>query len=77
MTRMRIPLLCTLLFMGMTSQAQESLRFDTVMVEARAWYRDSLRNIRYADWKAYPSAVLRMPSGNRPVDIDRTCAYGG
>jgi len=77
MTRKRIPLLCTLLFMGMTSQTQESLRFDTVMVEARAWYRDSLRNIRYADWKAYPSAVLRMPSGNHPADIDRTCAYGG
>lgn len=64
------------LAMGLSATAQPSLRFDTVRVEARAWYRDSLRNIRYADWKAYPSARI-SPGSALDDDIDRTCAFGG
>lgn len=72
-----IPLLCIILAVATMSEAQQSFRFDTVMVEARAWYRDSLRNIRYADWKAYPSVMLKTSPGNARQDQDRICTYGG
>ncbi|NDC76923.1 MAG: hypothetical protein EBZ67_03465, partial [Chitinophagia bacterium] len=77
MIRKRIPFFCILLSIASISQAQQDLRFDTVMVESRAWYRDSLRNIRYTDWKSYPSAMLQTSPEDARQHPDRICPYGG
>lgn len=70
-------LLYILLSIATAAPAQDAFRFDTVMVEARAWYRDSLRNIRYADWKPYPSRRVFLASDDARTGIDKTCAWGG
>jgi hypothetical protein len=77
MSRKSILPICIILSITSISQAQQGLRFDTVMVESRAWYRDSLRNIRYTDWKAYPSAMLQASPEDARPQPDRICPYGG
>jgi len=77
MSRKRILPFCIILSIPSISHSQQGLRFDTVMVESRAWYRDSLRNIRYTDWKAYPSAMLQASPEDARPQPDRICPYGG
>lgn len=70
-------LLFSLLTCGSVTSAQQKYSFDTVLIEARAWYRDSLHNIRYADWKSYPSARIAPPTVVNQSNLDTSCPYGG
>lgn len=49
----------------------------TIPVETKEWYRDSLHNIQYKDWKTYDCTVVDSLKGFRkgkPVKLDK---YGG
>jgi hypothetical protein len=70
-------LLPAILSTVLNASAQKTIPLDTVRVEARAWYRDSIRNIRYADWKSYPTVMLRQTIGSNAKSLDNSCPYGG
>jgi hypothetical protein len=73
----KITLTLFILAIAGPAMAQKPLFHDSIMVEAKAWSRDSLRNIRYSDWKSHASHTTDMINGFSKGKADKLSRYGG
>lgn len=56
--------------------AQKLIFFDSVMIESKAWSRDSNRNIQYADWKKFISHTVNHIKDFSPITSASFNKYG-
>lgn len=50
---------------------------DSVFIESKIWYRDSVRTIHYTDWKKFGSQTVDLLKGFQPVEKQEESLYGG
>ena len=50
---------------------------DNLIIQAKTWGRDSLRNIVISDWKPYPSRTVEMLPNFKPISKAKFDKYGG